>query len=262
MNIVKENMDIEIALAILVEKYGIQTKKTFHLSDNKDDNSLQLMPGNLFENGSPGINQIPLLTWRYKRKFTELKKIVDDAVIQDVCLYRFSQLGDKDKSSLFSLLYREMDLLEYIGNSKILSVQAVISDDQVANVILRLENNSLGSIEVSSQMPSGSQMVERHEIIARRGVTSDLVVDTQIPQSSIYTFTNQGENRYTDVDNELFGLEDSKIDHVRSAFQVLKNPDLQEKWRQQHHHLCTLVKMVFDSNNNHKRIFLNHYSEN
>ena len=164
-------------------------------------------------------------------------------------------MGDPVQWSLFSLLYRELDLLEYIGNSKVLSVQAVISDQKAGNVMVRLENQALCSIEVSTQMPVGSSLIERHEIIARRGVTSDLVVDTQIPQSSVYCYTSQGETHFTDVDNELFGLDNLQIEHVRSAFRVLEKPDLAENLRQQHLRLCTLIDMVFESNNMHQRIF-------
>ena len=99
-------------------------------------------------------------------------------------------------------------------------------------------------------------MVDRHEIIARRGVTSDLVVDTQVPQSSIYIYTSKGENRYTDVDMELYGFDDLQIDQIRSAFQVLKDPELGIKWQQQHKHLVTLVKMVFESNSKRGKLNL------
>jgi hypothetical protein len=257
MNVEKDNKDIEKALTMLLEKYSIKPQQSFHLFKNGSVDSLQLLPGYNFEDSNIEKHQIPLLTWRFKRKFTELKKIVEDSIIEDVCLFRFCCMGSKDKWSLFSLLYREMDLFEFIGNGKIISVQAVISDDQVGNVILRLDNNALCSIEVGIQMPTGTSLIERHEIIAQRGVTSDLVVDTQIPQSSIYSFTEKGETRYTDVDNELFGLDDLQVDHIRSAFQVLKNPDLSEQLKQQHKRLCTLIQMVFESNSKRERIILN-----
>jgi hypothetical protein len=165
-------------------------------------------------------------------------------------------MGSKDKWLLSSLLYREMDLLEFIGNGKIISVQAVISDDQVSNLILRLDNDALCCIEAGTQMPSGTPLIERHEIIAQRGVASDLVVDTNVPQSSIYCYTNEGERRYTDVDMELYGFDDLQIDHIRSAFQVLKNPDLIKQWQQQHKHLVNLVQTVFESNSKCKKIIL------
>jgi hypothetical protein len=253
----EENKDLEKALAGLLEKYHIKQPGSFSLSVSKGENTLEMKPGFVFDDTLLKTNQVPLLTWRVKRKFVELKKIVEDSVIENVCLFRFCCLGDKDNWSLSSLLYREMDLFEFIGNGKIISVQAVFTDEQVGNVILHLDNNALCSIEVGIQMPSGSTLVERHEIIARRGVASDLVVDTQVSQSSIYSYTKDGEKRFTDVDMELFGYDESEIDHIRSAFQIFKTPQLAEQWIQQHSHLTNLVRMAFESDRKRERITKN-----
>jgi len=59
-------------------------------------------------------------------------------------------------------------------------------------------------------LPVGTAMIDRHELIAGRGVACDRVVDTQVPQDSIYALTGDGERRYTDTDAELFGLEPTK----------------------------------------------------
>lgn len=256
MNKKKNNNDVEKALTELLEKYSVQPPQPYHLFKAGSANALCLFPGYFFVGHLLENNQIPLLTWRVKRKFVELKKIVQESVIENVCLFRFCCIGSKNKWSLNSLLYREMDLLEFIGNGNIVSVQAVITDDEVSNVILRLDNNALCSIEVGIQMPPETPLIDRHEIIARRGVTSDIVVDTQIPQSSIYSFTKKEKAQYTDVDMELYGFDDLQIDHIRSAFQVFKNTGLTEQWQQQHKHLVNLVQMVFESNKKRERIII------
>jgi hypothetical protein len=250
------NKDIEKALTGLLEKYGVRPAQSFQLYKGGNVDTLNMLPGYLFTEPVLEKNQVPLLAWRVRRKFVELKKIIEDSVIENVCLFRFCSMGSKDKWSLFSLLYREMDLFEFIGNGKIVSVQAVISDPEVGNVILRLDNNTLCSIEISIQMPADTPMIDRHEVIARRGVTSDLVVDTQVPQSSIYSYTKKGEKRYTDVDMELYGFDELQIDHIRSSFQVLKSPKLIGQLQQQHKHLVTLTQMVFESNNKCEKIIL------
>jgi hypothetical protein len=79
-------------------------------------------------------------------------------------------------------------------------------------------------------LPDGAEIIDRHEIIARRGVASDRVVDTQVPQSSIYTYTAEKETRFTDTDAEIFGLSQDDVNIVRAAFKVLETPELAEKW--------------------------------
>jgi hypothetical protein len=257
MNMKKDKKDIEMALTGLLEKYNLKPPQSFRLYRDSNPDILNLLPGYDFVDPILEKNQVPLLTWRVKRKFVELEKIVKDSVIENVCLFRFCCIGSKDKWLLSSLLYREMDLLEFIGNGKIISVQAVIGDDQVSNVILRLDNGALCSIEAGIQMPPDTPLIERHEIIAQRGVASDLVVDTNVPQSSIYCYSNEGERRYTDVDMELYGFDDLQIDHIRSAFQVIKNPELMKQWQQQHKHLVKLVGMVIESNRKREKVNLN-----
>ncbi len=254
MNRKKDDKDIEKALTGLLEKYSITSPETFHLSKEDYSNAPSLLPGYFFIGSAPGKNQIPLLTWRVKRKFIELKKIVSDSVIEKVCLFRFCCMGSKDKWEISELFYRELDLFEYIGNGKIISVQAVISDNEAGNAIVRLDNGALCSIEVSIQMPGDTPLVDRHEIIAQRGVTSDLVVDTQVPQSSIYSYTRKGEKRYTDVDMELYGFDDLQVDQIRSAFQVFKDPELANQWLEQHNHLVKLVQAVFESDSKRGKI--------
>ena len=72
--------------------------------------------------------------------------------------------------------------------------------------------------------------MDRHEIIARRGVACDRTVDTQVPQASIYEFTAAGEKRFTDTDTELFGFETDEILLIRAAYAVLSNPTLADEW--------------------------------
>jgi hypothetical protein len=212
----------------------------------------------MWTDSSLAENQVPLLTWRLKRKFQELKKIVEDATIENVCMLRFSSMANSDEWNWRSLLYREMDLCEFIGDGDIVSLQAVITDGQSGNVVLRLDNGVLCSVEISTRMPSGSALTDRHEIIARRGVASDLVVDTMIPQHSIYSYANSGEKRYRDVDMELYGFSDEKIDLIRSAFHALKLPELVRQWQQQHQRLFELTKAVFTSDQEQRKITFHH----
>ena len=54
------------------------------------------------------------------------------------------------------------------------------------------------------------------------------MVDTQIPQQSIYLYTDKPE-AYTDVDFELFGLTQDQVALVRTAFALAKDATLREQ---------------------------------
>lgn len=235
--------NIKDALNKLLTKYDI-----------KSDSSLNLLPGWFFVNKELTEKDIPLLSWRYNRKFIELQKITGNNIVEHVCMLRFCCLVAKDAGSLITLMYREFDLCEFIGQGKISSLHATFTDNSAGNVIVKLDNGIICSVEIGNQMPAGSKMVDRHEVIARRGVASDLVVDTQIPQSSVYTFTKTGESRYKDVDDELFGHDELGIEQIRSAFEFLKNTQLKPEYIRQHNHLSLLVNAAFNSDKKCKKI--------
>jgi hypothetical protein len=151
-------------------------------------------------------------------------------------------------------MYREFDLCEFITGSRIAYIHATLTNGLAGNIIVKLENGTIGSVEIGVQAPAGKPLIERHEIIARRGVASDIVVDTQVPQSSIYTFTENGDMEYKDVDNELFGMDEFQVEWVRAAFQHQKDPTQSENLIKQHDHLSRLVESALKSNSNKLKV--------
>jgi len=194
-----------------------------------------------------------LLPWRVERRFTELKNIVVNNTLEGVSTLRFCAISPANSLSLDQLLYREFDLCEYLGGAEIKSLFAVCNGRKAANVIVKLANGVSGSVECSVMLPPGAEEIDRHEIIARRGVASDRAVDTQIPQSSIYAFTGKGEKRFTDTDSELFGFAPQAVNFVRSAFAVLSDPKTGKTWNRQHERLLKIVAAAKESDKTGKQ---------
>ncbi|WP_147372126.1 hypothetical protein [Mariniphaga sediminis] len=235
--------NIESALKQLMQKYEV-----------KGHPRLNLLPGWHFLGKKLNEHDVPLLTWRSNRRFTELQKLVSEQVVEDVSMLRFSSFGSNEEWSLEALMYREFDLCEFISGSNIVSLHAVFSDNSTGNIIVKLASGVIGSMEVGVQAPVGRRLLERHEIIARRGVASDMVVDTQVPQSSVYTFTREGESVYKDVDNELFGLDEFQAEWVRAAFEVQKEPGQSEDLKTRHARLSRLVDTALMSNSGKQKM--------
>ncbi len=168
-----------------------------------------------------------LLPWRVERRFVELKKMVDSKTLEGVSTLRFAWMTAGGKVE--DLLYRELDLCAFLGESGIRSIYGVFNG-KTANLIVKLFDGKSCSVECSAALPAGTAPMDRHEIIARRGVACDRTVDTQVPQSSIYEFTSAGEKCFTDTDAELFGFETDEIVVIRAAFAVLSKPELADEW--------------------------------
>ena len=198
---------------------------------------------------------IPLQPWRCNRKYVELEKMVSSRTLEDPCLLRFCHLSHAS-TALEALLYREFDLAEFISGRTITALHAVFTEGRSGSVIIRLEGGIIGSVEVGNLLPCAEKEVDRHEIIARRGVGSDIVVDTQIPQQSIYLMTEGGSDSFKDTDSELFGLDEHQIERVRAKFAFLKDRSSAEEHRKQDGHIRAAVRAALESNETHKKIVL------
>lgn len=192
-----------------------------------------------------GSEKARLLPWRVERRFAELKNLIVNRTLEDVSTLRFASVTSG--GCLKGQLFRELDLASWMTGKKITRVFGVCAGDCAANVIAKLEGGLNLSIECSNSLPAGSEIIDRHEIIASRGVASDRGVDTQVPQSSIYLYTDSGEERYTDVDSELFGFSDPEIWIVRAAFAVLSDPTLAKVWNEAAETGAKYAAAVFES---------------
>ena len=203
------------SLAFLRDKYGCASGEIIP----GPDGAQLLLPGN---------KTVALFPWRVERRFVELKKIIDSQTLEDVSTFRFASFssgGDCVKAAT-----RELDLAVYLSGANLVQLFAVRNGDAACNILARLNGGISASVECGINLPQGAEILDRHEIIAKRGVASDRGVDTQIPQSSIYEWTQSGNSTFTDVDTELFGLPNEQIWIVRSAFAVLMEPALADIW--------------------------------
>jgi hypothetical protein len=250
-------LNIEEGLTHLLRKYEVEPTVGFGFENKRSgDYQLSFVSPSELRDKNVADSVVPLLYWRSKRKYIELKDILKSRVVEDPCLFRFSHINNEIDSELMFLLYRELDLVEYITGQRIISVSAVLSGNISGNILCYLENKVIGSIEVSRQMPENTPPIERHEIIGRRGSASDTVVDTQITQHSIYLFAKDKEEEFTDYDMELFNLPNFEKDFIRSAFMVIQNPTLIDASRSQHRHLMNLIDAVNSSDSQKKKINL------
>ncbi len=243
------------ALVGLVQKYAVPGPPgwTFHTGSEDAAGPHAMLPGWTALNGPLDAGCVPLLPWRSQRRFIELKRLVDDQVVMPVCMARFACQTDGSSLDLAAILYREFDLAEWLLGSPLQAVAASITGP-VANVIVRLANGVLCGVEAGAALPLGTAMIDRHELIAQRGVACDRVVDTQVPQNSVYAFTATGTNRYTDTDAELFGLDPDEALLVRAAYDTLLHRERAEALRQQHRRLAALVRLAFESDRRRERL--------
>ena len=252
--------DLNESLAGLLRKYEVTVAGPWRLGDEsrsaKDIPAgvLTLVPGwTQAETNLPKAT-VPLRPWRNERRFLELKRLVEEQTIVPVLMCRFACLTDGEAIPLDAALYREFDLVAWLAGAPITRVYAAINAGNAANVIVRLANDAICSVEVATTLPPGTPIQDRHEIIARRGVASDRVVDTQVPQSSVYVWSDAETRRFTDTDAELFGLSPEDVTLVRSSYEALSKPESQSELRRGHAGLRHLVALAHESDRRKERL--------
>ncbi len=161
--------------------------------------------------------EIPLLPWRCQRRFTELRDLVRQGRLEDVSVIRVSHIAHRS-TPVSAILRRELDICAFLLDSPAKVEYKAWGGDTVCNMVATLENGVVCTIEAAATLPPSATVIDKHEIIARRGVACDRAVDTQVPLQSVYVFTEDGEEAYTDTDYELYGLSEEDAAVVRQAF--------------------------------------------
>ena len=181
---------------------------------------------------------IPTLPWESERRFIELRNLVILGRVGNMCTYRIAHTT-KSGTDLFEVLEREIGILEFTVNSKVKEIFAIKGNNAI-NCIAETENGCVCTIELGATLTEGEMDVDKHEIITDSGVACDRVVDTQVPQSSIYLRGNK-QNSYTDTDAELYGYSELQISIIRNAFSAVKDEKVRALNKEKYEHIKRCV---------------------
>ncbi len=203
-------------LDLLLKKYSVD--KTATISD--DGKSVTV----------DGIS-VQILPYESERRFIELRNLVLNKRLGNMSTYRIGHTAKKG-TDLFCLLAREIGILEFTVNSCVKEIFAIAGKNTM-NCIAETENGCVCTIELGATLNNGQQDVDKHEIITDNGVACDRVVDTQMPQQSIYVF-GKDKKTFIDTDAELYGYSEIEINTIRNAFAVAKSDQVKDanakKW--------------------------------
>ena len=249
---------LQQGLKLLADKYAVTLPTDWHLSHSLQspaNTRMLMLPGwAVCDQLSPSSDIHPLLPWQEERRFVELRQIVQQGTIEHVSMWRSRWLVPDGTLTLPQAIYREAGICQWVLDSPATSVFATIRGTSAANVILRLENGVTCGIEIGRAPADAPATVDRHEIIAQRGVASDQVVDCEVRPSSIYVMTDSAAKTYTDVDHELFGLNEQQAAIVHTAFTALKTLDAFTADRTIHEQLAHLTALAIESDRSQQRL--------
>ena len=181
---------------------------------------------------------VPTLPWASERRIIELRNLVVTGRVGNMCTYRIGHTSKKG-ADLFVLLAREIGILEFTVDSKVKEIFAIAGSGTM-NCIAETENGCVCTVELGATLSEGEADIDKHEIITDNGVACDRVVDTQVPQNSIYVFGNENA-KYLDTDAELYGYGEIQINTIRNAFQLAKSAEARANNQMKYKHIEAVV---------------------
>jgi hypothetical protein len=210
-------------LSYLIEKYSVEDKAVLSA-----DGKLVTI----------GAKQYPTLPWESERRIIELRNLVVQGRVGNMCTYRIGHTTKKG-ADLYDLLAREIGILEFTTNSEVFEIFAITGKDTM-NCIAETTNGCVCTIELAATLDEGEADIDKHEIITDNGVACDRVVDTQVPQSSIYVFGGE-KARFQDTDAELYGYAEIEVNTIRYAFLLAKSAEAREACLKKYEHIVEVV---------------------
>ncbi len=250
-------MTLHDHLVQLAERYDLALPARWRLTDAPPAESadVHVGPGDAQLDATlPEDRLVPLAPWRWARRFQEMRRLLTDGTIEQPVMYRSRCFAPAAMATLARLIYRELDVLGYLSGQGIVAVYATTSADRAGNVLVELGDGAAAGIELAAALPDGASVIDRHEVIARRGVVCDQLVDATTRPSSVTVVNAASPAGYTDTDFELFGLDEMQAALVRAAVALLREPGEIESLRRRHRELVRLTRLVLQSAAERRRL--------
>ena len=162
-------------------------------------------------------NKYPLFYWKADPQIEAVARNAKKNIGGSISL-KVSGLIDKSYG-IDAFLYKELDIAEWVLDSKIKKITAYINKNAI-NTTLLMENGKVALLELGSSLKEGTEEQTRYTAWGKEGMESSRVVSTKTRPQSIYLYTdNTDPYCYNDPTLELFGL---KIDDATKAVAIYK----------------------------------------
>lgn len=193
-----------------------------------------------------GDKRIPLLFWRNEPRMNSMHNYGLKAPEENCALNTVSFIGRN--VSLDALIYRELDISEYVLISPVEKVTAFINGG-ACNLLAKTASGALAGLELGATMAEGTIPQFNHRVITKHGMASDRTVNNVVEQSGVYLFAD-GDPRpvaYDDGEYYLYGLSVEDSCEAVFIFSIINGRINADALIEQDKHLRTLLSAVHSS---------------
>lgn len=149
--------------------------------------------------------EIPLHHWRHEPRIDRMHGYGKKEPDNNNCVNTYSFVGSD--IPLDCLLYKELDIAEYLLGSPIVKVTAFVNGN-ACNLLAKTAKGTVAGLELGATMAPGTIAQFGHRLITGHGMATDRTVNTLVEQSGVYLYKNNDSRPYEYNDGEyyLFGL--------------------------------------------------------
>lgn len=195
----------------------------------------------------------PVFSWRSEPQTASVANSAKNRM-GDSCSLKISGAVPKD-FGLDRFLYRELDVAEWVLDSKIKHLTAFVNKN-AANVIVRTENDKVAVLELAASLPVGAAEQVRHTAWGTVGMASDRVVSNKIRPQGVYYYNDVDPVPTTFNDDlyYMYGLNQDDTAEAVCILQMLIGAFSGEEFLKKDEQLKKYIKAVYLSAETGERV--------
>ena len=197
--------------------------------------------------------EYPLFWWRCD---PQVGAMYSKAPSRRICSMKLNRVGAKS-AGLQKLLYKELDIAEWIMGSRIKTVMNFQKGDSM-NMLATLENERVALFELAASLHDDTPEQGRHTYWGEDGMASDRVVSQKVASEAIYLFTEDAKDpqTYNDIFIYMYGL--SRTDTLKATViaEILMGRRSVADWREREAHYIRCIQRAEESATQVRRLFV------
>lgn len=197
-------------------------------------------------------NRVPLFSTHFDQQIRAMAKYGQDPE-QNSALNVYSYMGSD--VTLDELLFRELDIAEFILHSKIKKVTAFVNKNAV-NLIAVMENETTANLELGNTMEPGTHNQCQHRLITKHGAACDRSPADMIAQHQVYLYGKNGRQVFDDDEAYLYGLGEEDVAKVLTLHAIFTEQEKWEDWAENEARYRKVIAAVYESDRLGKTICL------
>lgn len=186
----------------------------------------------------------PLFWWRADPQIDMMRELAPE---RKICSMKLNRVCPKCWG-LEKLLYKELDIAEYIMDTRVKTVMNFRQGDSM-NMLCTMENDRVSVFELGATLHDDAEEQGRHTYWGEDGMASDRVVSQKLPGKAVYLFTQDKPEpeTYHDLFIYMYGLSRTDVLKATCIAEILLGRRDISDWKEKDVHYRHCIRVAAES---------------